>query len=127
MSFNPINSEKSKRRAIKEHHSRWLTYEEQKNSRKQYLQEKTAQVQRNKEALLYFIDCIRDEFTPEQVAILDSSIIPTWQKRRYTREATLAYHDVKRALGSRYSNDEIDQRVGKCQKMLRVFMSNMDK
>ena len=87
--------------------------------REQYYQEKTAREGKNREALLFFVQCLRQEFSDEQLELLNP-VFEVWDKKHYVREATLAYHDIKRALGPR--DVVLYKKLGRCQGKLKRFL-----
>ncbi len=95
--MNPDNSEKAKRRRIKEYKERENAYLSRQEFREKYDKEKKVQIEENKKALLYFISLIEESF-PEYRELLQESVFELWKQRRYTREARYAFHDVEECI-----------------------------
>ncbi len=87
--------------------------------KEQYYADKAIRVGKNKEALKFFVDCLKEEFSDEQLVVLNP-VFDLWERRHFVREAALAYHDVKNALGPR--NSVLYRKLGKCQGKLKRFL-----
>ncbi len=88
---------------------------------KKYYEDKRAREEKNKNALLFYIDTLQEEFSPKQFEVM-APVFDVWKKHKYAREPLLAHHDVRKVLIVVLPKEEIEERLAKCQEKLKNYL-----
>ena len=88
-------------------------------SKERYYKAKRKREEKNKNALLFYIETLKKEFGPKDIEMM-FPVFDSWKKRKYAREATLAHYDIRKVLAGNISKDELEEKLNSCQEKLRL-------
>ena len=84
-------------------------------AREKYYAEKALREKKNREALKYFIKCLKKELSCEELTVV-SPVFEKWEQNHFCRNAILAHNDIEKLLVVS------KEKVEKCQMKLQLFM-----
>ena len=120
------NCEKFKLRNIREHQARENSFYQRYESRMRYLkEERIPREKRNKDILLQYIEVLKAEF-PEYCDYLTQKVFKLWERRHYTREASLAHYDIERAFKELGVYSKVQRRLKKCNESKSALIAKLN-